>query len=279
VAVTGDAVNTAARIQAAADAGEVLVGSETMRLTRRRIRYGERRDVTLKGKMGTVPVYRAVGLRERFGERWETSDQASPLVGRDREMVQLFEAWVRAQAGEGQLVTVIGDIGVGKSRLLAELVDRVATSTTTKVVRARCLSYGQQISLWLVADLLRNLFGIAEQDGLQEVRAKLTASLPRLLAQSDAATQADALDVVGEVLGLQPRDSSVATAGAQVRRQTLMRSLRLVLGTLSERTPTVLVLEDVHWIDEASEDARTSSAHCKWPSELASWRAWDIRSS
>jgi class 3 adenylate cyclase len=72
VAVTGDAVNTAARIQAVAEPGEVLVGAETMRLTRRRIRYGELRELTLKGKVGTIPGYPALGLREQFGERWET---------------------------------------------------------------------------------------------------------------------------------------------------------------------------------------------------------------
>src|SRR5579884_4287442 len=75
VAVTGDALNTAARIQAAAEPGEVLVGTETMRLTRRRIRFGEKREIMLKGKMGSVPVYPALGLRERLGERWETSEE------------------------------------------------------------------------------------------------------------------------------------------------------------------------------------------------------------
>ena len=97
VAVTGDAVNTAARLQAAAEPGEVLVGTETMRLTRRRIRYGEKRDMILKGKIGSVAVYPALGLRERFGERWETSEEASPLIGRDREMVMLLDAWPLAR--------------------------------------------------------------------------------------------------------------------------------------------------------------------------------------
>ena len=254
VAVTGDALNTAARIQAAAEPGEVLVGTETVRLTRRRIRYGERRDLVLKGKAGTVPVYPALGMRERFGERWETSRQATPLVGRDREMVELLDVWVRAQAGEGQLVTVIGDVGVGKSRLIAELLDKVTVGAAIRVVRGRCLSYGQQISLWLIADLLRSLFGIREQDALDEVRAKLNAALPGLLARSDADAQAEAVDVLGEVLGLPPGSSLVAQAGAEIRRQALLRSLRLVLGALSERAPTVLVLEDLHWIDEASQD-------------------------
>ena len=253
IAVTGDAVNTAARIQAAAEPGEVLVGTETMRLTRRRIRYGERRDVPLKGKAGTVSVYPALRVRERFGERWETSEQASPLIGRDREMVQLLDAWVRSQGGEGQLVTLIGDAGVGKSRLIAELIDKVAGGSAIRVVRARCLSYGQQISLWLVADLLRSLFGIGEQAGLEDLQVRLRAALPGLLSASDHGTQEEALDVLGELLGLPPGSSMVAHAGPQIRRQALIRGLRLVLGALSERAPTVVVLEDLHWIDEGSE--------------------------
>ncbi len=116
MAVTGDAVNVAARLQSIAEPGEVLVGAETRQLTRRRIRYGDRRDVTLKGKAGTIPVWPALGLREEFGERWEGYE--TPLFGRDREMVQLLDAWVRAQSGEGQLISVVGDAGVGKSRLV-----------------------------------------------------------------------------------------------------------------------------------------------------------------
>ncbi|HEX8918946.1 MAG TPA: tetratricopeptide repeat protein, partial [Chloroflexota bacterium] len=207
-----------------------------------------------KGKIGTVPVYPALGLRERFGERWETSEEATPLIGRDREMVALLDAWVRAQGGEGQLVTVIGDAGVGKSRLIAELIDKVASGSSVRVVRARCLSYGQGISLWLLSDLLRSLFGLREQDSVEEVGPRLRSSIGGLLAVAGEDTRAEALDVLGEVLGLAPGNSVVANAGPQIRRQSLIRSLRSVLGAFSERAPMVIVLEDVHWIDEASQD-------------------------
>jgi class 3 adenylate cyclase/tetratricopeptide (TPR) repeat protein len=255
MAVTGDAINTAARLQAAAEPGDVLVGAETMRLTLRRIRYGDVREMVLKGKRGPIPVYPALGLRARRGERWETGDeQATPLIGRERELVVLLDAWRRAQTGEGGLINVIGDAGVGKSRLLAELTDTAAPGSTARVVRARCLSYGQQIGLWLIADLLRSLVGIAEGDDLEEVRAKLTTALTALLIRSDAETQREATDVLGEVLGLPPGNSVVAEAEPQIRRQALIRSLKLVLGALTERVPTVLVLEDVHWMDAASQD-------------------------
>jgi class 3 adenylate cyclase/tetratricopeptide (TPR) repeat protein len=250
VAVTGDAVNTAARIQATAEPGEVLVGEETMRLTQRRIIYGEPRDLVLKGKAGSVPGYPAMRVREEFGERWE--GHITPLVGRDRELSVLLDAWNRAQRGEGQLVTLVGDPGVGKSRLVTEVIDRVATSSAVRVVRARCLSYGQEISLWLVGDFLRRLFGIKEQDALDRVQRQLTAGIALLLARCDQETRADASDVLGEVLGLPP--GNLANAGAQIRRQMLNRILRLLFGALAERAPSVVVLEDLHWIDAASQE-------------------------
>jgi predicted ATPase/class 3 adenylate cyclase len=253
VAVTGDALNTAARLQSTAEPGEILVGAETMRLTRRRIRYGNRREVSLKGKVAPVPVWPAQGIREEFGERWEGYD--TPLIGRDREMVLLLDAWVRAQGGEGQLVTIVGDAGVGKSRLVAEFLGKVASSTAVRVVRARSLSYSQEISLWLIADLLRSLFGIKEQETPHDVAVKLRAAMHALI--HDDTTGAEALDVLGEVLGLPIGESAVSRAGPQIRRQSLIRSLRAVLGAVSERAPTVVVLEDLHWLDNASTDVLT----------------------
>ena len=253
VAVTGDALNTAARLQAAADPGDVLVGTETMRLTRRRIRYGATRGLTLKGKVGTVPAYAALGVREDFGERWEDAPRVSPLIGRDRELVQLLDAWMRAQGGEGQLLSLVGEPGVGKSRLVAETLHKLSSAGhAVRIIRARCLSYGQEISLWLLADLLRTLFGIREQDGSDEIRGTLDSALRSLLADADATTHAETADVLGEVLGLPPLSSVVSQAGPQIRRQALIRSLRSVFGRLTERAATVLVLEDLHWIDAAS---------------------------
>jgi adenylate cyclase len=253
VAVTGDAVNTAARIQTAAEPGEVLVGAETMRLTRRRINYADRRDLLVKGKSGTVPTYAALGSREHIGERWEGAERATPLVGRDREVMQLQDAWMRAHGGEGGVVTLVGEAGVGKSRLVAELVDRVSAAGAVRIVRGRCLSYGQGISLWLIADLLRDLFGVREQDTLEAVREKVTTAITALPAEGDPESRDEAVDVLGEILGLTPGTSMVANAGAEIRRNALVRSIRLVLGALSQRAPLVVIVEDLHWIDPASE--------------------------
>jgi class 3 adenylate cyclase/tetratricopeptide (TPR) repeat protein len=255
VAVTGDALNTAARLQAAAEPGQVVVGAGTMRLTRRRIRYGPGRDLMLKGKQAAFPAYAALGIREGVGERWEEAPRVSPLVGRDRELIGLLDAWMRVQGGEGQLLTLVGEPGVGKSRLVAEVLEKLSSADSTiRIVRARCLSYGQEISLWLLSDLLRSLFGIREQDGLDEVRMKLESVIRALLAGADETYQTEGMDVLGEMLGLPAGESLVTRAGPEIRRQALLRSLRLLLGTLSEGIPTILVLEDLHWIDAASEE-------------------------
>ncbi|MGH2449384.1 MAG: AAA family ATPase, partial [Chloroflexota bacterium] len=252
VAVTGDALNTAARLQSAAEAGEVLVGTETERLTRRRIEYGPRRELTLKGKHGAVPAYRALGIRSRLGERWE--ERQTPLLGREAEMKHLSDLWTRARGGEGQLVTLVGESGVGKSRLVAETVTALREDGVLRVIRGRSLSYGQEISLWLIADILRDLAGLRENDRPDRMREKLQETLGSLLADQDVETQAIARDVIGTVVGLPAGGSSIAHADAQVRRRALLRSLRLLLRALSNRAPTLLVIEDLHWADTASSD-------------------------
>jgi adenylate cyclase len=253
--VTGDAINTAARIEAAADPGGVLVGAETVRLTRRRINYGEERLLTLKGKSRQVRGYPALGVTEQIGERWETVRQVTPLIGRERELAQLLEAWNRVTGGEGQLLTVIGDPGVGKSRLLSEGIEQIKEQAAdARLLRGRCLSYGQSVSFWLITDLVRGLVGVSEADGPDRGLEAMGSTMADLLKDCDEEDQRETIDVLGEVLGLPAGGSMVAQAGPQVRRAALIRSLRRVLGALTVRSSVVLVLEDLHWIDEASQE-------------------------
>jgi class 3 adenylate cyclase len=246
---TGDVVNTAARLQSAADPGGVIVGPETMHLARRAVVFGPRRDLTLKGKATAFPAYPVVQLREQVAERWETAEQRAPLIGRDRELASLMDIWRRAQTGEGRLVTLIGDAGVGKSRLLSAAVERMTLVMGTVVVRGRCASYGEGMSLHLVAALIRSMCQLHEDAAPDQIRASVRTTVDALLAPWDEETRDAAADVVGTVLGLPPAPSAVAHASPQVRRQTLIRSLQLLLGALSTYRPAIVVLEDLHWID------------------------------
>lgn len=256
-AITGDAINVAARMQAAAEPGGVLVGAETMRLARRRVRFGERQELTLKGKAEPVAAYAALGLKEQLQERWEAGERteyATPLVGRGQELEMILTTWQRTQAGEGQLLTVIGEPGVGKSRVVAEGIARIRAEETRPhwLLRGRCLSYGQRVSLWLIADLLRSLCSVPENAGLEAVRERITATVEEVLAACDETDRGIACDVLGEVIGLSPSESVVAQEGPQIRRGSLIRTLGLVLGSLSETGPLLVVLEDLHWLDAAS---------------------------
>jgi class 3 adenylate cyclase/tetratricopeptide (TPR) repeat protein len=146
---TGDAVNVAARLEQAAEPGEVLIGAETLALVGATAEVGEERLLELKGKSEPAAAYPLVSILE-LPER----SHASRFVGRERELLQLVDAWDRALAGQRcELVTIVGDPGVGKSRLVAEALDRI----DARVARGRCLSYGEGITYWPVIEVVKQL--------------------------------------------------------------------------------------------------------------------------
>ena len=146
---TGDAVNVAARLQQAAQPGEILLGETTLRLARDAVEAEPVEPLALKGKREPVPAWRLVAVSTTAERRFD-----SPLVGRERELAALAEAWERARGGPGcELVTVVGAAGVGKSRLVAEFL----AAADATVVRGRCLSYGEGITYWPVVEVLKQL--------------------------------------------------------------------------------------------------------------------------
>lgn len=251
--VTGDVINTAARLQTAAEPGGIMVGAESMRLARKGVRFGERRELDLKGKAHTVVAYQVLDARPG-GADGEKDASQTRLVARDYELGILLHAWERTQDGEGHLVAVMGDAGIGKSRLLIEATERFSASAKACTIWGRCVSHGQGISLWLVADLLRSLTDTRERDSPATVREALRRTVHALLETAADDIRDTAIEVMGEVLGLPSEDSAAVSDDPQVRRQQLVRSLRLMLIGLSRQDPAVLVLEDLHWADAASSE-------------------------
>jgi|GEM_PF-377962 len=279
---TGDALNTAARLQTACEPGGVIVGQETMLMARRAIVFGPRQDLTLKGKSDLFPAYPVIGLRAQLAERWETAGQRTPLVGREPELARMSEVWRRVRAGHGRIVTLVADAGVGKSRLVAEATESMASVAGTVIVRGRAVSYGDTMSLHLIADLLRNICQIREGEPIEQVRTTLRITVDSLLARWDVDTRRSADDVLGSVLGLPSSPSPVGDASPQVRRQVLVRSLQLLLSALSNYRPLIVLLEDLHWSDAASlevldsvipglEECQALMLVTRRPSKAASW--------
>ncbi len=173
---TGDAVNVAARLEQAAQPGEVLVGADTLRLVRPAVEVGEKRSLELKGKAEPVPAIPLLAVTGELDRRF-----ATPMVGRRRELQGLRDAFSRAAADRScHLFSVLGAAGVGKSRLAAEFL---AALETAVVVRGRCLSYGEGITYWPVVEILQQLGTLPEGDAARPLRS--------LLGETDAPASAE----------------------------------------------------------------------------------------
>jgi class 3 adenylate cyclase/tetratricopeptide (TPR) repeat protein len=226
--VTGDAVNTAARLEQAAPPMEILLGELTYRLVRDSVEADPVEPLTLKGKAEPVAAYR---LREvRLGAA--AARGARPLVGRRDELAVLRSALDEAiEANECRLVSLVADAGTGKSRLVDAFAAGVAD--TAAVHRGRCLPYGKGITFWPLAEVVRDAAGIAEEDDPATAQARLEACAPE---DERAATVAR----VSAALGLSREAFPV---------EELFWGARRLLASLARQRPRVVVFEDVHWAE------------------------------
>ena len=243
---TGDIVNTAARLQSAAPVGAVIVDEATMRGAGAAIETEPLDPVSAKGKAEPIPVWRVVGARSRFGVETER-DAGTPFVGRERDLALLVDTFVRAQQEPSvQLVTVVGEPGLGKSRLVWELnqeVDRRPELVTWR--QGRCLPYGEGITFWALGEIVKAEAGILESDRPSDAHAKLERAVAAAVA--DEAEHAWFTDRLAPLVGAQEESAGVA-------RQEAFTAWRRYLEALAAQRPLVLVIEDVHWADGALLD-------------------------
>ena len=207
---TGDAVNVAARLEQAAEPGEVLIGGETLRLVRAAVSVGEERRLDLKGKADPVGAYPLLGVTGELERSFST-----PMVGRGRELQALRDAFARADADRScQLFTILGSAGVGKSRLAAEFL----AGLEARVVRGRCLSYGEGITYWPVVEILKQLGTLPEADAARPLRS--------LLGETELPASAE----------------------------EIAWGFRKLLAQEAQAQPLVVVFDDLHWAEETLFD-------------------------
>ena len=177
--VTGDVVNTASRLQGAAPVNGVACSEQTYRQTERVFDYEELEPVAVKGKQETLALFRPLRPRARFGTD-VTRTHTTPLVGRELEKTLLIGTFERSvQQRSCQLVTIIGEPGVGKSRLCAELFQHIDQRPDLVTWRqGRCLPYGEGIAFWALGEIVKAECGILESDSPEEAAAKLERALP-----------------------------------------------------------------------------------------------------
>ena len=227
--VTGDAVNVAARLEQAAQPGEILLGETTYRLVKDAVSAEALAPLALKGKEAAVPAFRLMGLLP-----WDRAQRRrldSPMVGRQRELTLLRQAFERA-AGERtcHLFTILGSAGVGKSRLVEEMLR--AVEPLGAHLTGHCLSYGEGIAFWPLVQVVRQAAGLKDEDTAEEGREKIAS----VVAGEEHA--AVIVDRVAQAVGL--------TAAEPGPEETFW-AVRKLLEALSRRRPLVLVFDDIHW--------------------------------
>lgn len=240
--VVGDIVNTASRLQAAADPGTILVGDATKRLTEAAIRYEPAGEQVLKGKADPVTAWRALGVVAERGGRGKWEGLEPPFVGRDGEL-RVIKEQLHATSREGtaRLISIVGEAGIGKSRLSWELLKYL--DGLTEVFRwhqGRSPAYGEGVTFWAVTEMVRSRAGIAETDEAAKARTKLRTAVAEYISDPEERQWIE--PKVAGLLGLADMPSS--------DRNELFAALRTFFQRIAERHTTVLLFEDLQWADE-----------------------------
>ena len=226
--VVGDAVNVAARLEQAAGGMEILIGPLTHRLTRAVIEVEPVEPLELKGKAERVPAYRLLGLSRADGA---PRSSATQLVGRDAELHALLREHARAlDERHCRLVTIVGDAGVGKSRLLAALEDSLEQDEL--LLRGRCLAHGRGITFWPMREAMRQAAAISDDDTPEVAVGKL--------GELGGPETSGAVERVASAIGF---------SGAQFPVHEVIWGSRKLVEALAARQPLVLAFEDVHWAE------------------------------
>jgi len=253
--VIGDVVNVAARLQGAGRSGTVTVGESTRRATRETISYDDLEPLELKGKEEPVPAWEATGT---LSSPRRVVRSKTPLVGRSDETELLASTVDRVQReGRPHLVTVIGQAGVGKSRLLRELETILASGEDAPVIRrGQCPPYGAGIAYWAFAEVLREEFGLLDTDPPDVAWEKLSSAVEELMAEigePDSGVRNAAL--LAAPLGIEPpEDAPQPDEDPQRMREAMFSAARATIEAITLRRTLVLAIDDIHWADEGMLD-------------------------
>ena len=244
---TGDVVNTAARLQAAAPTGGVLVDETTRRATERAIEYAEPTSIEAKGKAEPIAVWEVLRARARVAvERVG----GAPLIGREQELTLLRETLARViREREPQLVTLVGVPGIGKSRLVFELFQSIESGSYGLVFwrHGRSPPYGQGVTFWALGEMVKAQAGILESDAPTQAGEKLRQAVATFV--DDVADAAWFERHLRPLAGLETDETWTGD-----RRDEAFAARRRFLEAIAEARPLVLVFEDLHWADEALLD-------------------------
>ncbi|HEX8854429.1 MAG TPA: adenylate/guanylate cyclase domain-containing protein, partial [Thermoleophilaceae bacterium] len=254
--VIGDTVNVASRLQAAGRPGTVTVGPRTRDVTSHAVEYRQLEPLELKGKAEPVQAFEVVGLLAAHPVRRELARSEAPLVGRDDELDLLKSLYGRVRRERRpHLITLVGQAGVGKSRLLREFEKSLGAEGPHVFRQGRCLPYGSSIVYWPLGEVLRAECGIVDGDPSDIAWQKLSTRLLELWGEGEEAGERRAA-LIGRLLGIEaPVElASGESQDPQRIRETFFAAIRSSIEGMARETPLVLAFEDIHWADQGMLD-------------------------
>ena len=250
--VMGDTVNVASRLEEISDPGKILVGYETYRYTNHILAYRECPAVSVKGKSKKVPIFEFIAPIAAGADQRSTSrhNVTSRIVGRDRELNELELRVIKAQNGDGSVVSVVGEAGVGKSRLLDEIKNRESTKKLL-CLEGKALSYGRTLNFYPLISALQNWAGISDTDGEEAAIEKLRAALNAAIGDRAA----EVFPFVASFMSLRPSNDDSERL-ARMDRETLSKlianNVRGLFAEIADARPLLVLLEDLHWADTST---------------------------
>jgi class 3 adenylate cyclase/tetratricopeptide (TPR) repeat protein len=239
--VAGDTLNVASRLSSAAEPGEILVGQEVFRQTLGHFDFEGKGPIEVKGKSEPLLIYQVTSPREEPDALHGFSVLRAPLIGRNPEMTELMEAFGNLKSGKGRIFSIFGDAGTGKTRLIEELREKV-DDPEIQWLECHAYPYTQNIPYFPLMNLLNRLFGIEEEDSLDTVRQKIEAGIGSVVDRGD-----EIIPYVGSLYAIDYPEA--AEVSPEFWRLKLLETMKTVLSGLAKQSPTVFLLEDLHWAD------------------------------
>jgi class 3 adenylate cyclase/tetratricopeptide (TPR) repeat protein len=239
--LSGDAINTASRLQGMAETGEILVSHETYRQTEGYFDFKELEAVEVKGKEGPVRVYKVLSQKHRPVTTRRLSGVRADLVGREVELRELGEAVETLGTGKGRIFSICGEAGTGKSRLVEEFKAQLDLEKV-QWLESHAYPYAQNIPYFPLIDLLNRVFHIEEGDSGEQVRKKVESGLEDLVEKKERI-----VPYIGNLYSLSYLE--IEEVSPEFWKSRLRDALQMILTALSRRAPTVYFLEDLHWAD------------------------------
>ena len=253
--VTGEPVNVAARFQALASPGAIVVGERTYRDTRHLIGYRPLGEVPVKGIERPLPAWEVTGELDLSAGPVSKPGSVGmvPMVGRDAELELLELLFSRTlREGGSSLVTVVGPAGIGKSRLAQEFAQRIRSARSIRIVRGRCLPYGEGLTYWPMAEILKADAGILDSDQPSAILEKAAAALQGRFGTAEPST--GTVQVLLSSIGVPVQPDPLAGAEPAAAKELIARSWKAYFDSLASERPVLVLLEDLHWADASLLD-------------------------